>query len=169
MLGSVKLRGDSPADCSLDLRPVISARRTPQDTHRERGRSETGGVCFFSFSCYSRQRHATFRTSLPSALGQGSDDSSEGQLWPPNLALHTDTRGRPPVLAHTLPPTPSMTRSLFQWLGWGSLWFRPQARNILVSSRAEVPLHCQKHTQAQLPEIELLVTGDAVNTPGKGP
>lgn len=36
----------------------------------------------------------TFRTSLPSALGQGSDDSSEGQLWPPTWPC-TRTHGRP--------------------------------------------------------------------------
>lgn len=126
MLGSVRLRGDSPADCSLDLHPVISATRTPQDTHRETGHGL--GVCV-SFPSVTTQDSATQHSALLSllpALGQGSDDSSEGQLWPPKLALHTETHGAGPRVAHTLPPTPSTISSLFQRLGWGSLWFAPR-------------------------------------------
>ena len=138
----------------------------PLRTQRERDWSETGGcVSFPSVTTQdSTTQHSALLSLLP-ALGQGSNDSSEGQLWPPKLALLTAA----PRVAHTLPPTPSTTSSLFQRLGWGSLWFHPQARNVLVSSKAEVPLHCQKHKQAQLPETELLVPGVTVNTPGKGP
>ena len=62
----------------------------PLRTQRERDWSETGGcVSFPSVTTQdSTTQHSALLSLLP-ALGQGSNDSSEGQLWPPKLALLT--------------------------------------------------------------------------------
>ena len=139
----------------------------PLRTQRERETGQRLGVVFLFLRLLLKTAQCNIQHffSCFQPLAKGAMTRVKDSYGPPSWHCSRLL----PRVAHTLPPTPSMTSSLFQRLGWGSLWFHPQARNVLVSSKAEVPLHCQKHKQAQLPETELLVPGDTVNTQGKGP
>lgn len=87
---------------------------------------------------------------------------------PQSGPAHGHTGAGPPVLAHTLPLT--CDQEPVSVAGVGVPLVSPPGQKHSVSSKAEVlSSTARKHKQAQLPETELLVTGDAVNTPGKGP
>lgn len=142
MLGSVRLRGDSPADCSLDLRPVISARRTPQDTSRERGRSETGRCV--SFPSVATQDSATQHSALhclqPSA--KGAMTQVKGSCGPPIWPC-TRTHGGGPQCWPT-PCRQPQARPGACFSGWGggpfgfaprpeTFWSHPRQRSLSIA------------------------------------